>query len=162
MDTTKCVCLVGGKPCKKRAQSDTFRCWSHKDRTLFYVLEDAGKAYVGKSMNVLDRIEKHDNKHVVKHNLTTLVRIGEMRDRHYENTITNESMYKYGINNVRGGRYATDVIFENTQKDIAWMLGDEYDMCGFCGEPNQRHSKQWCPNPSGALAKFRKPLSERI
>ena len=109
--------------------------------TNIYILKlKEGKYYIGKSNNVLNRFQQHVNGNgsswTKKYKPISIEKTIENVSSFEENKITKEYMYKYGIDNVRGGSYIeiklTDLQKETLCKEI-WRANDLCTRCGRSG-----------------------------
>ena len=98
------------------------------------------KYYIGKSNNVLNRFQQHINGNgsswTRKYKPISIEKTIENVSSFEEDKITKEYMYKYGIDNVRGGSYIeielTDLQKETLCKEI-WGANDLCTRCGRSG-----------------------------
>lgn len=106
-------------------------------RMSIYILElQDDKYYIGKTKNIEQRLKAHFNKEGAKwttvHPPKAIFTVFNSTDAFDEDVYTKKFMYKYGIDNVRGGSYTT---IELTPEQIA-LLQKEFatvdDVCFSC------------------------------
>ena len=109
--------------------------------TNIYILKlKKGKYYIGKSDNVLNRFQQHINGNgsswTKKYKPLSIEKTIENVSSFEEDKITKEYMYKYGIDNVRGGSYI-EIELTDLQKEILckeiWTANDLCTRCGRAG-----------------------------
>ena len=109
--------------------------------TNIYILKlREGKYYIGKSDNVLNRFQQHINGNgsswTKKYRPISIEKTIENVSSFEEDKITKEYMYKYGIDNVRGGSYI-EIELTGVQKHILcteiWAANDLCTRCGRSG-----------------------------
>jgi len=109
--------------------------------TNIYILKlKESKYYIGKSNNVLNRYHQHMNRNgsswTRKYKPISIEKTIENVSSFEEDKITKEYMYKYGIDNVRGGSYI-EIELTDLQKEILckeiWAANDLCTRCGRSG-----------------------------
>jgi predicted GIY-YIG superfamily endonuclease len=113
-----------------------------------YILEcEDNKWYVGKTNDVQRRFKQHtEGKGSEWTREYAPLRIAETRpitSVHDENNVTKDLMKKYGIDNVRGGAYASVDLPEETEDMIRHELRAASDACYKCGKKG--HFANRCP-----------------
>lgn len=110
------------------------------DKVFIYVLElEHGKFYVGKTKNLIQRIEQHSDgsgsKWTSIHPIIKLIETvqGSSFD---EDKYVKMYMSKYGIDNVRGGSYVREVLTSDDRKALEKELNGANDKCFRCGRSN--------------------------
>lgn len=93
-----------------------------QSNTHIYILKlQNDKFYVGKSTNIESRLKSHFNKQGTKWTIqnqpTKIFALFESKDPFDEDLYTKKMMYKYGIDNVRGGSY-TSLTLAPTQIEL--------------------------------------------
>ncbi len=109
------------------------------DKNKVYVLLlNNGKYYIGKTDNIVNRISDHKNgqgaQYTKKHGVNDLVEIKLNCSIFEEENTVIEYMYKYGIENVRGGIYCSENISQNEMNDIKKRIASVYDFCYICNK----------------------------
>lgn len=103
------------------------------------------KYYIGKSKNTEERIKSHFNnvgtKWTIIHKPIAIVSIFKTTDPFDEDNYTKKFMYKYGIDNVRGGSYTTTEL-EPTQ--IALLQREFATVDDKCFKCFQKHLASKC------------------
>jgi predicted GIY-YIG superfamily endonuclease len=108
------------------------------NKTNIYILRlEHGKYYVGKSNNVLKRYHEHasgsGSTWTAKYKPIEFVQVIENVSPFDEDKWVKEYMAKYGIDNVRGGAYANELLDDVQhlvlQKEI-WAAKDRCTQCG--------------------------------
>ena len=112
-----------------------------------YILKlKQGKYYVGKSINPLKRFQEHlDGKGAVftkKYQPLNIEKIYENVCSYDEDKYVKKYMYKYGIDNVRGGSYCNDTLTEYEKILINKELDTANNKCYICGHSN--HFAKYC------------------
>lgn len=105
---------------------------------IYVLLLEGGRYYVGKSSNITSRYNQHmkgsGSAWTRKFKPISLVKTVENVSPFEEDKITKEYMFKYGINNVRGGTYV-EMELDYVQKE---MLNREIraatNLCKRCGQ----------------------------
>lgn len=118
-------------------------------QTYIYILKlQNNKYYVGKSNDPDTCIQSHKNGTIsvwTKKYKPILVKkvIPNMSHRH-ENKYTIKYMYKYGIDNVRGGLYITEVLDNTQRSEINKQIWRTNACCTQCGrkEHNVKNCKE--------------------
>ena len=122
--------------------------------TNIYILRLAeGKYYVGKSDNVLTRLQQHMNGNgsawTQKYKPVALEKTMENVSPFDEDKITKEYMSKYGIDNVRGGSYVQIELSKFHLDALKMELWSTKDLCTRCGRAG--HFIKDCYAKSDAL-----------
>ena len=95
------------------------------------------KYYVGKTVNLLTRLEAHKNgtacSWTKKHELIFIERVIERASTYDEDRYTKEYMNKYGIDNVRGGTYVMEHLPEDQINFLLRELAMANNNCLKCG-----------------------------
>lgn len=102
-----------------------------------YILKlSNGKYYVGKTDNINKRFSQHLNgvgaKWTEKYKPLDILVSFKSTSIWDEDNYTLEYMYKYGIENVRGGRYVQIVLTKSDIKNITRSIDAAYDRCYKC------------------------------
>jgi len=105
-----------------------------------YILKCAqGKYYVGKTDNVGARVANHragkGSAWTAKYTPIEVMETRPITSPYDETNVTKELMKKYGIQNVRGGAYASLELSEETEDLIRHELRDAIGACFKCGKP---------------------------
>lgn len=105
---------------------------------VIYVLElKNNKFYVGKTKNIEKRFEKHlegtGSSWTKQYPPIKIIEQIPARDNLLENETTKRYMFKYGIDNVRGGAYCQMTIDANTKSFLDKELKSFDDSCYKCG-----------------------------
>lgn len=106
--------------------------------TNIYVLRlKGGKYYVGKSANIEQRLQEHfDGKAAEwtrKYKPQSVLKVIENVSPFEEDKVTKEFMAKYGIENVRGGSYVSEVLHEADYDSLRREIWAATDCCTNCG-----------------------------
>jgi GIY-YIG catalytic domain len=123
---------------------------SSKGQWKIYVLQlEEGKYYVGKSQNILERLDAHR-----RGGATAWTERFPVRDLVYavetsdpgmdEDNVTIRCMNRHGIENVRGGPYSTLELSPLDIHSIRRRLRHLNDVCQQCG--SSEHYINECPN----------------
>jgi cellular nucleic acid-binding protein len=104
-----------------------------------YVLQLEGdRYYVGKTTDMLSRFILHMKRRGASFTRKYRVLGVDLFRKCYgpfdEDTVTKEYMYKYGIDNVRGGSYTTEYLEEYQIMALEKELCTAYDKCYLCKE----------------------------
>ena len=108
--------------------------------TNVYVLRlEGGRYYVGKSDNVMNRYQQHlkgnGSAWTRKYKPVSLEKTIENVSSFEEDKVTKEYMYKYGIDNVRGGSYVEIQLSEFHTDALKMEIWAAKDLCTQCGRP---------------------------
>jgi len=111
-----------------------------------YVLKlQQGKFYIGKSEDVTKRYQDHVNGMgplwTQKYKPTSLFKTIRSKSSFDEDNITKEYMNLYGISNVRGGSYSSEVLPDYQVKTLRTELMTANDLCFRCGRPGHLSSQ---------------------
>ena len=106
--------------------------------TTIYILKlENNKYYIGKTDNLEKRIQEHINgtacSWTKKYKYITVENIILDASIFDEDKYTIEYMDKYGINNVRGGIYVTEILDEFQRYTINKCIWGANDCCTQCG-----------------------------
>lgn len=109
------------------------------DNLHVYILElSGGKYYVGKSRNPKFRYQQHiDGKGcgwTKKYPPISIIKIYDNCSHFDEDKYTKEYMFKYGIENVRGGAYATMELESEQINFLRKEIWGSSDLCNNCGK----------------------------
>ena len=104
---------------------------------IYILLLENNKYYIGKSKDVMDRYQQHldgeGSTWTKKYRPIRIIKIIENVSPFEEDKYTKEYMAKYGIDNVRGGTYASEKLdqiqYDSLQKEI-WGAQDSCLHCG--------------------------------
>lgn len=104
-----------------------------------YVLKlQHGKYYIGKSADSVKRYQKHitgaGSSWTRLHNPVSLIETRPERSPLDEDTVTKEYMFKYGIDNVRGGSYVTIELSAAQHRLIQKEFWSAKGLCTQCGK----------------------------
>jgi len=117
---------------------------------IYVLLLQDNKYYVGKTNNPDFRYQSHYNLNgsewTKKYNPINLFEIIPNQDNFDEDKITLQYMNKYGIDNVRGGRYCRITLDDNEIKNIKSSIISATDKCFKCGVSG--HFAKQCVNNS--------------
>jgi cellular nucleic acid-binding protein len=107
-------------------------------KTNIYILKlTNNKYYVGKTDNLERRIQEHLNgtasTWTKKYKLIDVEDIIRNASSFDEDKYTLQYMDKYGVDNVRGGQYATEALDERQRDNIQKSLWANNDCCNQCG-----------------------------
>lgn len=109
--------------------------------TNIYILQlEEDKYYIGKSQDPIQRFKQHasgdGSAWTRKYKPLSIVKIIVNVSPFEEDMVTKEYMAKYGIENVRGGTYVSEIlepsVYETLQKEI-WGAQDKCLVCGKMG-----------------------------
>ena len=95
-----------------------------------------GKYYVGKSIDPIKHYQEHLNKVGSWTRLNSPASLIEMRPEQSpldEDTVTKEYMFKYGIDNVRGGSYVTVKLSAAQRRALQTEFWSAKGLCTRCG-----------------------------
>lgn len=118
---------------------------------ILYVLKLEGeKYYVGKTSDVKRRFEQHVRgtgaEWTKLHKPVKLLETKKITSEHDENNVTKDLMKKYGMENVRGGAYASAVITEEQEQALRHEIRSNTDTCYKCGKAG--HFARYCKRTS--------------
>jgi len=104
-----------------------------------YILKlQHGKYYIGKSADSVKRYQKHitgaGSSWTRLHNPVSLIETRPERSPLDEDTVTKEYMFKYGIDNVRGGSYVTIELSAAQHRLIQKEFWSAKGLCTQCGK----------------------------
>lgn len=104
-----------------------------------YILQlEGGKYYVGKSSDVAKRFVQHQTGRGAEwtklYKPMKLLETRRITSEHDENNVTKDLMKKYGMENVRGGAYASVVISEEHEDALRHEMKSTVDTCYKCGK----------------------------
>jgi hypothetical protein len=128
-----------------------------------YVLRcDEDKYYVGKTHNKMLRMEQHFGEGggcvwTRKYKPVEIVETFE-GDKYDEDSHVLRYMEKYGIDNVRGGSYCQEILFEEQIESITEKIVGANDLCNNCGKSG--HFIKDCKKKSATLNSMLKAVSE--
>ena len=115
---------------------------------MIYILElEDGKYYVGKSHNLESRLRSHFNgEGAVWTKRYKPIRVLKTIDTADEDACTIDMMYKYGIENVRGGSYSTLILDDISVQSAIRAMVTKFDLCYKCLRPGHygSHCKRYC------------------
>jgi len=108
-----------------------------KNCTVYVLQLEGGKYYVGRTKNVEKRYRDHlagkGSAYTKKYTPISILKVIEKVDPFEEDKITLEYMYRYGIDNVRGGSYAMVNLSEVDIYAIKKKIWGAMDLCFVCG-----------------------------
>ena len=115
---------------------------------IIYVLQlENNKYYIGKTHNLKKRYEEHKSGSgsiwTSKYKPLKVENIIINASPYDEDKYTIEYMYKYGIDNVRGGIYVSEKLNDNQIKTINKLIYSANNCCYNCGQKG--HFIKWCP-----------------
>ena len=123
---------------------------SLEKKFFIYVLElEGGKYYVGRTTNLLGRIDQHRGhckkyagaKWTQKYPVKKMIRVIETDNLFEEDMYTKMYMGMHGIDNVRGGSYVFDSITREQRRILDSELNTASLVCRSCGSPNHFTNK---------------------
>lgn len=117
---------------------------------VIYVLKlEDGKYYVGRTTNLHRRMIEHRNGNgsawTKKYPMVELMQAMEHESPFYEDMIVKTMMFRYGIENVRGGSYAQTKLSEDMYHSLKREIYGATDKCFQCGGD---HFVKDCPTRS--------------
>jgi len=96
-----------------------------------------GKYYIGKSVNIMNRFNKHLNGFgaawTKKYKPISIEKTFTGMSPFEEDKITKEYMSEYGIDNVRGGSYVQIELSDNHKDVLNMEIWAAKDLCTICG-----------------------------
>lgn len=106
--------------------------------TIYILLLEQNKYYIGKSTNLDFRIEQHFNSDgsswTKKYKPIKVIKTIPNCDNFDEDKYTLKYMGKFGINNVRGGSFCEIKLSDDNISTIQKMLKSSQDKCYICGK----------------------------
>jgi cellular nucleic acid-binding protein len=119
-------------------------------KKVIYVLScQSNKFYVGKTTfnRLYDRYKEHTkttsgSSWTLKYPPVDIHNIYDLKKETDEDTYTKEYMFKYGIDNVRGGSYTSVILPEYKLKILKEEFNTSKDLCFICG--NSGHMSKSC------------------
>jgi predicted GIY-YIG superfamily endonuclease len=126
------------------------------EKTNIYVLKLQGdKYYVGKSKDIVGRYQQHVNGQgsswTKKYKPISLLECKSDVSPFEEDKVVKEYMYKYGIDNVRGGSYTQISLDQVQQEALNREIRGGTDACHQCGQKG--HFVKFCPNKNKLISK---------
>ena len=130
--------------------------------TIYILKLVEGKYYVGKTTK---SVETRFKQHLAGSSIwTTKYKPISIEETHYDCDVYDEDPYtirtmaKYGIDNVRGGKYSNSILTDEQKKEIKASLDSANDLCFRC---QGNHLARFCPNrkttPSAPIDTAPKP-----
>ncbi len=105
--------------------------------TIYILLLEKGKYYVGKTNNFQNRIQQHVNKQACvwtkKYPYVDVYKSYTNCDTYDEDKYTLQMMSQFGIDNVRGGSFSNINLSCNTKRHIIHMIRSSENKCFNCG-----------------------------
>ena len=103
---------------------------------IYVLLLEGGKYYVGKTHNMLSRLEWHKGgtchwTHIYRP--LDILEVRKMQGEFDEEMVTKEYMKRYGIENVRGGQYTQTILNEQQLAEILKSIESASNVCFKCG-----------------------------
>ena len=104
-----------------------------------YILQlESGKYYVGKSATPAERYKQHIEGNgaawTKKYKPVKFLETRALTGTHDETNLTKDLMKKYGVDNVRGGAYATITLDDATKAVLEREVRGNNDKCFKCGQ----------------------------
>jgi predicted GIY-YIG superfamily endonuclease len=119
-----------------------------------YILElNAGKYYIGRTRDLGRRFMDHKDGRgsawTRQHGGCKLIELRELKNPFDEDMITLEYMNTYGMDNVRGGSYVTNVLTDQQQTQITRACRSANDLCQGCGKAGHYEAQCYVKNTTG-------------
>uniref|UniRef100_A0A6C0AF94 CCHC-type domain-containing protein n=1 Tax=viral metagenome TaxID=1070528 RepID=A0A6C0AF94_9ZZZZ len=119
-----------------------------KSKLVIYALRlENNKWYIGKTRNMKRRLSEHnisENPWISKNKIIDHIIIEEDCNSDFlEDLYVKEYINKYGIENVRGGAYSTEILTKNQIEFLEKEIVHANDRCFTCGSKN--HFSDKCP-----------------
>jgi len=124
---------------------------------MIYILKlENNKYYVGKSNNMQQRAKAHFSQNGSEWTKKyPPIEIMETIEDKEEDMVTIDTMYTYGIENVRGGSYSRIHLSNEDIRSIQKLICTKYDLCYNCGEKGCFILQ--CKNRNRSHSKFKFP-----
>ena len=121
-----------------------------EEKTLYVLLCEEDKYYVGTTTNLDRRLEEHKagrgSAWTKKYPVVRVVKVEPVTSRFDENNAVREYMDEYGIPNVRGGSYSQITLPEEQVTTLKLELAQANDLCFACHDDD--HFVSNCPRDS--------------
>jgi hypothetical protein len=93
---------------------------------IFESSDDDKYSVINKLIKESDWLKEYPFKSIIQDNLTS-----------YDvNLWTLKYMYQFGISNVRGGKYNTFILSDDTIKELKYLINNFLTICSLCGKYN--------------------------